>query len=114
MASFVIDADNNITAFASSQEAVQAAGDGGTYFHSTASLAKATAEWTIERFVEVWNSIPGQKEVTAFKSRKQAALRIWKAIQPLAKNVESEPEAKAKGANKPAKAPKPAKKAKAT
>src|ERR1051325_5345893 len=114
MTNFVIDADNNITAFASSQEAIQAAADGGIHFHSTGAFAKATTEWAIERFVEIWNSIPGQKEVTAFKSRKQAVSRIWKVIQPLAKNVESVPEAKAKAGSKPAKAAKAPKKAKAT
>ena len=114
MSTFTIDAENNITAHASSQEATLVEGTGVIQFHSQASLANASCDWPLSRFVEIWNGIPGNAEVTKFQNRKKAVARIWKAIQPLAGKVEpSEPAAKPKKAPKgakPAKKSKPAKK----
>jgi hypothetical protein len=47
----------------------------------------------MSRFVEIWNSIPGNTEVTRFQDRKRAVARIWKAIQQLAPKeaVDQEP-----------------------
>jgi hypothetical protein len=114
MSTFTIDAENNITAHASSQEATLVEAAGVIQFNSQASLANASRDWPLSRFVEIWNSIPGNAEVTKFQDRKKAVARIWKAIQPLADKAQaSEPAAKpkkaAKGA-KPAKKGKPAKK----
>ncbi len=57
--------------------------------------------------MEIWNSIPGNTEVSKLADRKKAVARIWKAIQPLAGG---KPKKEAKGA-KPAKKTKAAKKA---
>jgi len=112
MSNFTIDADNNITAYASSQEATLAEGEGLTQFGSQADLASAASEWPISRLVDIWNSIPGNTEVSKFQDRKKAVTRIWKAIQPLAGNAQpNEPEGKPK---KAAKGAKPPKKGKAT
>jgi hypothetical protein len=109
MVTFTINEDNNITAFARAEEVAQA-GD-ATKFDSQASLAKISVEWPLRRFVEIWNSTPGNTEVKKFADRKKAVARIWKAIQPLAGHDGSaaEPEAKPKN---PAQGAKPAKKAK--
>ncbi len=77
-----IHAGDPITAFASAEEAAQ--GGDAMKFDSQASLAKISAEWPLSRFVEIWNSIPGNTEVKKFADRKKAVARIWKAIQPLA------------------------------
>jgi hypothetical protein len=116
MSIFTIDAENNITAHASSQEATLVEGTGATLvegtgviqFHSQASLANVSSDWPMSRFVEIWNGIPGNTEVTKFQDRKKAVARIWKAIQPLADKAQGEREDKPKKATKGAK---PAKKA---
>jgi Protein of unknown function (DUF3489) len=60
------------------------------------------------RFVEIWNSISGNRQVSKFADRKKAVARIWAAIQPIAERaVASQPQEP-----KPAKGAKPAKKAK--
>src|ERR1700683_3095054 len=80
-------------------------------FDSQAALAKLSADWPMSRFVEIWNSIPGNTEVSKLGDRKKAVARIWKAIQPLAGGKpEARPKKEAKGA-KPAKKAKTAKKA---
>jgi len=109
MSNFTIDAENNITAYASSQEATLAEGEGLTQFNSQAELARVASDWPMSRLVDIWNSIPGNTEVSKFADGKKAIARIWKAIQPLAGHAQpSESEAKPKKAVKGAK---PAKKA---
>jgi hypothetical protein len=111
MATFTINEDNHITAFAGAQEAAQTSAATATSFDSQAALAKVSAAWPLSRFVEIWNSVPGNLEVKKFSDRKKAVARIWKALQPLAGSAQpSEPAAKPK---KPAQGAKPAKKAKA-
>ena len=113
MATFTIDSDNSITAYATAGDVLAGATDIAV-FDSQAALAKAAADWPRTRLVEVWNSIPGQKPVTKFQDRKKAAARIWAAIQPLA-DAPATPKPKAGKANakpkKAAKAPKKASKA---
>jgi hypothetical protein len=75
---FTIDTENNITAFASKQEA----GDGES-FSTQDELAGLAADWPATRLVEVWNSVPGLTPVKRFTNRKSAVARIWKAIQSL-------------------------------
>jgi Protein of unknown function (DUF3489) len=113
MATFTIDNDNNITVFATAAEAAQAGDSTATTFDSQAALAKVSADWPLSRFVDIWNSIAGNKEVTKFAGRNKAVARIWAAIQPIAERaVESQPQAPKP--KKAAKRAKPAKKAKAT
>jgi hypothetical protein len=109
---FTIDADNNITAFASAEEASQGDATGLIHFDSQSTLAKVSADWPLSRFVEIWNSIPGQSPVKKFQDRKKAIARVWAAIQPLAGNGQPDEAAAAKP-EPPRKGGKPAKKAKA-
>jgi Protein of unknown function (DUF3489) len=83
---FTIDADNNITAYASAEEASQGAAAGLIHFDSPATLAKVSRDWPQSRFVEIWNGIPGQTPVKRFQDRNKAVARVWSAIQPLAGN----------------------------
>src|ERR1700731_1735747 len=113
MATFTINEDNNITAFATAAEAAQAGDSTTTSFDSQAALAKVSADWPLSRFVDIWNSIPGNAEVTKFADRKKAVTRIWKAIQPLAANGQASETADTPKPTKARKGAKPAKKAKA-
>jgi uncharacterized protein DUF3489 len=111
MSTFTIDSDNNITAYASAEEARQSGAAGLIPFDSQAALAKVSAEWPMSRFVEIWNGIPGQSPVKKFQDRKKAVTRIWAAIQALAGN-EQPSEAAAGKPEAPRKIGKPAKTAK--
>jgi hypothetical protein len=90
MTTFTIDTDNNITAFAALEDALNH-GIGSTEgtFSSEKELTKLSAAWPIARFAEVWNSFAGVvpfgdlKPVKKFTDRKSAVARIWKAIQTL-------------------------------
>ncbi len=85
MTTFALDTDNNITAFATAEQAPESQ----QRFATEKELAKVSAEWPISRFVEVWNGFAGVvpfdtlKPVKKFTDRKTAVNRIWKAIQAL-------------------------------
>jgi hypothetical protein len=81
MTTYTIDAENNITVFASAKEI--ASGEGTETFGTARELAALSAEWPGARLVEIWNSLPGVEAVERFTSRKVAVARIWKAIQNL-------------------------------
>jgi hypothetical protein len=90
MTTFTIDTDNNITAFAALEDALNH-GIGSTEgtFSSEKELTKLSAAWPIARFAEVWNGFAGVvpfgdlKPIKKFTDRKTAIARIWKAIQAL-------------------------------
>lgn len=83
MKTFTIDAENNVTAFASLKEA-QAGGQPDLHtFTNEQELARLAGDWPGARLVEVWNGIPGVTPVEKFTSHKTAVARIWKAIQSL-------------------------------
>jgi hypothetical protein len=109
---FTIDDNNNITAYASAEEASPGDAAGLVHFHSPATLAKVSTDWPMSRFVEIWNGIPGQTPVKKFQDRKKAVARVWSAIQPLAGNGHSS-ESAAEKPDAGRKAGKPAKKVKA-
>ena len=91
MTTFSLDTDNNITVYASDQEAraAHAGKDGVHFFLGKAGLASLANKWPISRFTEIWNSFAGVvpfdelKPVKKFTDRKAAVARIWKAIQRL-------------------------------
>src|SRR5260221_11930478 len=112
MATFTIDNEDNITVFASAEEAAQAGGATAIQFDSQAAFARVSADWPLSRFVEIWNSIAGNKQVSKFADRKKAVARIWAAIQPIAERAVASLPEETKPA-KPAKSAKPAKKTKA-
>jgi hypothetical protein len=101
MSTFTIDADHNITAY-DSPEAAAHSDAALPRFSSQAELAELAAEWPSSRWIEVWNSIPGYKPVSKLGSAKQAAARVWAALQRLAKANGTVPSSKPKKATKPA------------
>jgi hypothetical protein len=86
----MIETDNNITAFAALEDALNH-GIGTTEgtFSTEKELTKLSAAWPIARFAEVWNGFAGVvpfdslKPIKKFTDRKTAIARIWKAIQVL-------------------------------
>ena len=133
---FTINAENTIAAFPTPDHAEASIGAGAQAFSSEKEFGKVTAEWPVNRFVEIWNGFAGTpgfdklKEVKKFENRAKATARIWAAIQVLAPTAgeattaaaaappvagvalpEAQPTAKATRAKKPAKAPAAAKKA---
>ncbi len=108
MPTFTIDNENNITAFAATEQVPE----GHERFTTEKEFAKLSANWPISRFVETWNAFAGVvpfdtlKPVKKFTDRRTAVARIWRAIQALA--LAAAPQA-APVAPKKAKATKPAK-----
>jgi Protein of unknown function (DUF3489) len=108
MNTFTIDANNNITAFASPEEARAAKINHAEYFGSAQELTKLLASWPSKRPAEIWNSFagvapfPDLTPVNRFTNRKVAVERIWKAVQALAANVGKQADhvASAKGRRK--------------
>jgi hypothetical protein len=93
MNTFTIDASNNITAFASPEEARAAKINNADSFGSSQELTKLVASWPANRPLEIWNSFAGVapftslKPVKRFTNRKVAVARLWKAVQALLANV---------------------------
>src|SRR5271169_1619651 len=89
MSTFLIDAENNITALAGLPDGA----DQSQSFSTAKELAKLTADWPTSRFVETWNSFAGVapfddlKPVKKFTSRKAAVTRIWQAVARLSPDV---------------------------
>jgi hypothetical protein len=82
MTAFMINAENNITVFASLKE-IPGSEEGTETFTKQEELTALADKWAGGRLVEVWNSLPGVQPVERFTSRRVAVGRIWKAIQHL-------------------------------
>ena len=93
MKTFTIDSDNDITVFASMQQAKTSDQSGSVIFTSQEELGKLAAHWPTHRLVDIWNSLPGFAPVKKFTDRKTAIARIWKAIQSLQPAPEAEEKA---------------------
>jgi hypothetical protein len=83
MKTFTIDADNNITAFASKKAAKET---GAPVFASEVEFADLIGTDN-KRLIAIWNSIPGVTPVAKFANRKAATQRIWTAIQSLGESA---------------------------
>jgi hypothetical protein len=90
MPTFAIATDNNITAFAATDQVPE----GQDHFATEKEFAKLAADWPLTRFPEIWNAFAGVvpfdsvKPVKKFTDRKTAVARIWKAIQALTPTLE--------------------------
>jgi hypothetical protein len=103
---FTIDIENNISVFGTQEEAAASTTNPFESFASQKELAQLAAAWPEERLVAIWNSLPGVKPVTTFKTAKAGASKIWESIQGLGKAAEpAKPKAdkNAKGSAKAAK-----------
>jgi hypothetical protein len=103
MTTFTINAENEIVAFATAEEAAATTTTPFDTFASQKELAELAAVWPADRLVAIWNSLAGVVAVESFKSAKTAVSKIWTRIQSLGEA--------AKPAGQPAK-PKADKKAK--
>jgi Protein of unknown function (DUF3489) len=83
---FTIDTDHNVTAHAGNV----AAREDQVAFATQQELAQATANWSTQQLVALWNSFAGVapfgdlKRVKKFENRGIATKRIWETIQKLA------------------------------
>src|SRR4051812_3863107 len=119
MKTFTIDSDNNITAYASQEEAAAAQCDAQT-FATAAGLQSILKKLPAATAVEIWNGMTGVTPVKKFTNGTIAAKRIFAQLQKLggsAEASEAAPFTKAakrapKGKHKPAKARKAPKAAK--
>src|ERR1035438_9476751 len=103
MQTFTIDSENNISAFATAEEAAAATQTPFDSFASETELAELVAGFPTERLLGLWNSLPGVTPVQGFKSPLAAASRIWKRIQSLGEAAQPEAApAKPKAGKKPA------------
>ena len=83
MTTFTINEQNEITAFASREEATAATTTPFDAFATQKELAELAAAWPADRFAEIWNSLTGVTPVKKFKNPKTAISRIWDRIQGL-------------------------------
>jgi hypothetical protein len=97
MKTFTIDSDNNISAFATPEEAAATTNTPFDTFASQKELLSLVASWPTDRLVAIWNSLAGVSPVKTFKTSKAAASRIWERIQNLGEPAKRKAEAKAKG-----------------
>jgi hypothetical protein len=107
---FTIDTEDNISAFATPEEAAATTATPFDTFASQKELFGLVGKWPAERLVAIWNSLPGVKPVKSFKTAKVAAGRIWESIQglgeaaaPEAKAAKPKSDKKAKGGAQAAK-----------
>jgi hypothetical protein len=82
MKTFVLDADHNITAYASQQQASIAAPQGDA-FTTVAGLKAALKNYPAATAVGIWNSLTGVAPVKKFKDAATAAERIFAELQKL-------------------------------
>src|SRR2546430_4938636 len=103
MKTFTIDVDNNISAFATPEEAAATTTTPFDTFSSQKELASLIAEWPAERLIATWNSLPGVTPVKKLKDAKAAAGKIWGRIQRLGEPAKPKAAGKAKGGARVAK-----------
>src|SRR4051794_15267591 len=103
MKTYTIDADNNISAFATPEEAAATSITPFDTFASQKELASLIGQWASDRLVATWNSLPGVTPVKKFKSVKGAAGKIWQRIQRLGEAPTPKAGPKAKGGARVAK-----------
>jgi hypothetical protein len=100
---FTIDTENNISAFATPEEAAATTATPFDTFANQKELVSLVGQWPAERLVAIWNSLPGAKPVKSFKTAKVAAGRIWEQVQSLGETPKPKAERKAKAGAQAAK-----------
>jgi len=93
---FTIDNDNNISAYGTPEEAAAESTTPFDSFSSQEELAELAKAWPADRFVAIWNSLPGVTPVQRFTDRNTAVGRIWKRIQDLGAHEQPQAEQPAK------------------
>ena len=103
MKTFTIDTDNNITVFATQEEAAATTATPFDTFASQKELAELAAAWPAERLVAIWNSLAGVKPVKSFKKRQGRRGPDLGAHPELGEPAKPKAERKAKGGAQAAK-----------
>ncbi len=107
MITFTIDADDNITAFPTPDQAEAAVRSGAQSFASQQELTQLAAGWQDEKLVAIWNSLPGVAAIKKFRNRNAGIGRIWARIQGLGESASlTEPRAKSDSRTKRKASPK--------
>jgi len=70
---FTIDTDNNISVFATQEEAAASTTTAYEFFSSEKELTQLASAWPAERLVVIYNGLPGAKPVKTFKAAKAGA-----------------------------------------
>jgi nucleoid-associated protein YgaU len=96
MKTFTIDTENNISAFATPEEATATTATPFDTFANEKELVSLVGQWPAERLVAIWNSLAGVTPVKSFKTTKIAAGRIWEQVQSLGETPKPKAERKAK------------------
>src|SRR5262252_794513 len=97
MTTFTVDSENNISAFATPEEAAAMAATPFDTFANQKELVSLVGQWPAERLIAIWNSLPGVEPVKSFKNARTAAGRIWERVQNLGETPKPKAERKAKG-----------------
>src|ERR1035437_3464863 len=97
MKTFTIDAENNISAFATPEEAAATTATPFDTFSSQKELFSLVGQWPAARLVEMRHRVAGVKPGKRFKTAKAAAGRIWERIQSLGETPKPKAEPKVKG-----------------
>ena len=100
MNTYTIDNENNIRVFATPEEAASTTATPFDAFSNERQLAGLMAGWPEARIVEVWNTLPGVKQLKKVKNDSATASRIWKRIQRLGQTVQIEGAAPVKAERK--------------
>jgi Protein of unknown function (DUF3489) len=90
MTTFTINDQNEIVAFATSEEATATTPTPFDSFNSEQQLAELAGQWPGSRLMEIWNTLPGVTPLKKFKDHNTAIRRIWARIQHLGGNAEPE------------------------
>jgi Protein of unknown function (DUF3489) len=103
MTTFTINEQNEIVAFATTEEAAASMPAPFESFTSEEELVQLAASWPTERPVAIWNSLAGVTPVKKFKDGKAAAGKIWPRIQRLGESAEphAEQQIESKAQRKP-------------
>src|SRR6185503_15394687 len=83
MKTFIINAENKVTAGAEAQPNAA----GVVQFTTVDELTKVTRGWPMVRLVAVWNGLPGVTALRKFTDRHTALAQIWKTLQNAAEST---------------------------
>jgi len=82
---FTIDAGNIIAVSISTEQ--RSSTSGAARFTNEKQLAALAAHWPSGRLVEIWNNLPGVRQIAKFTDRQTGLRRIWAAIHGLKPHV---------------------------
>lgn len=97
MTTFTIDEQNQIVAFPSAEAAAAATITPFDSFSTIDELSELASQWSAERLLAIWNSLPGVVPAEQIRNKKNMVRRIWTSIQALAPALAAPSERKPTG-----------------